>query len=349
MRLPPTPVRRVLLPLQLVVLAAVLAFFTMATVVGAAAAPFGSRRRPLRISALGVAYGAVELAVIARAGLLWLRRPRVGRLGLGSEESWLDTNQALLVWALARILGAARRCLGLVVTVEPPDPPSLGGAGPILVLARHAGPGDSLALAHLLMSRYGRRVRIVLKEVLQIDPALDLLLNRLNSCFLPSSAAGKFERAQRVGRAAGSLRSGEALLLFPEGANWTPGRRWRLVGQLRRRREASASRAAVLMTNVLPPRSGGVLACLEARPDLEVVVLAHAGLDRIASVRQALDAVPFSCPVTVRMWPAATPPATEDGRIFWLMAEWAVLDEWVDRYHAQPTGVPSSPARPGPD
>jgi len=350
MRLPPAPVRRALLPVQVVVLAGLLVLFVTGTEVGGAVAVFGSRRRPLRISALGVVYCTIELAAIGRAGLLWLRFPGLGRRQPGSEESWLNANQALLVWALGRILGAACRCLGLVVTVEPPDPPSLGGTGPVLVLARHAGPGDSVALAHLLMSRYGRRARIVLKEILQIDPALDLLLNRLDCCFLPSSAAARNQRVQRIGRTAESLRPGEALLLFPEGANWTPARRWRIVGHLRRRRKASAARAAVLMTNVLPPHPGGVMACLDARPDLEVVVLVHAGLDRISSVRQALDAIPFHCPMTVRMWPAARPPMAEDERRSWLKAEWAVLDEWIDRYHANPAGIPSSSrALPGPD
>lgn len=349
MRLPPTRVRRALLPAQLLVLVTLLALFTAATLVTAVAAPFGWRRRPLRISAFGVAYCLVEMAAIGWAGVQWLRRPRLGRLRLGSEESWLDANQALLVWALARILGAARRCLGFVVRVEPPDPPSLGSTQATLVLARHAGPGDSVALAHLLMTSYDRRVRIVMKEVLQIDPALDLLLNRLDSCFLPSARTSDEDRARQVGRTAQSLRPGEALLLFPEGANWTPERRWRVVRHLRRRREPSAARAAVLMANVLPPRFGGVLACLDARPDLEVVVLAHAGLDRIASIRQAFEALPFSSTMTVRMWPAARPPGTEEGRRSWLTAEWAVIDEWIDRYHANPAGTAASRAQPGSD
>ena len=67
------------------------------------------------------------------------------------------------------------------MTVEEPPgrrPAGLDG-GPLLVLARHAGPGDSFALVELLLSRYGRRPRIVLKEDLLWDPGLDVLLSRL--------------------------------------------------------------------------------------------------------------------------------------------------------------------------
>jgi hypothetical protein len=93
------------------------------------------------------------------------------------------------------------------------------------------------------------------------------------------------------------------------------------------------------MTNVLPPRFGGVVACLDAGPDLQVMTVANAGLDRITSVRRAWDAIPVDAPMTVRMWPAAPPPGTEPERRAWLTAEWAVLDEWVDRHHA---GAPSN-------
>lgn len=192
MRLPPAPVRRILLPVQVLIVVVLLAVFVVATVLAAAAAPFGSRLRPLRISAFALTYCTVEIAVIAGGGLVWLRRPHVGRRHLGSEESWVTANEVLLSWALDSILGAARLCFGFVVNLESAaDPPSLLGPEPTLLLPRHAGPGDSFALLHLLMSRYRRRVLIVMKETLQLDPMLDLVLNRLGSCFLPPPGGGK--------------------------------------------------------------------------------------------------------------------------------------------------------------
>ena len=55
---------------------------------------------------------------------------------------------------------------------------------PLLVLSRHAGPGDSFLLVHELLSWAGRRPRVVLKDTLQWDPMIDVLLNRLPMTFL---------------------------------------------------------------------------------------------------------------------------------------------------------------------
>ena len=205
------------------------------------------------------------------------------------------------------------------------------------MLARHGGPGDSFALVHLLLTRYHRSVRIVLKDILQLDPLIDILLHRLDCCFLASPSGDGAELCAKVAAMAATLAPREALLLFPEGANFTPHRRQRAISRLRRDHKAEPARAATLMTNVLPPRPGGVLACLDARPDLPVVVVAHAGLDRVVSVRQAWDELPITTPMTVRAWPTAPIPPGEDARLAWLTLEWAVVDEWVDAFHAGAT------------
>lgn len=54
----------------------------------------------------------------------------------------------------------------------------------VIVLSRHAGPADSFLLLHEVMSWKGRRPRIVAKAALQLDPALDILLNRLPNRFI---------------------------------------------------------------------------------------------------------------------------------------------------------------------
>jgi hypothetical protein len=131
------------------------------------------------------------------------------------------------------------------------------------------------------------------------------------------------------------LGAGDALLLFPEGANWTPNRRLRAIRRLRREHKSEAARTANLMVNVLPPRPGGVFACLDARPDLSVVVVAHAGLDRVVRVRQAWDLLPLTRPMKVRAWPTAAMPQARDDRLAWLTLEWAVVDQWVDAFHAE--------------
>ena len=60
-----------------------------------------------------------------------------------------------------------------------------GSTNAMVVLSRHAGPGDSFLLVHTLMDRdHLRRPRIVLKDVLQLDPLIDVYLNRLPNHFV---------------------------------------------------------------------------------------------------------------------------------------------------------------------
>ena len=84
------------------------------------------------------------------------------------------------------------------------------------------------------------------------------------------------------------------------------------------------------MEHVLPPKAGGVLASLDARPEIPVVVIAHTGLDRITSLRNLWRALPFEVPMRVRWWLAAPAPLGEDDRQRWLTTEWAVVDQWID-------------------
>jgi 1-acyl-sn-glycerol-3-phosphate acyltransferase len=332
-------VRRLLLPVDFVALIVVAVLFALVTVVSTIAAPLTPRRRILRLSAFALSYSLVELAALTAAGFVWLHHALPARFKMEGRREWTVANQTLLAWALGMVLRAAHRCLGFhVAVVGSSDTTPLSGTDPVIVLARHGGPGDSFALVHLLLTRYDRSVRIVLKDILQLDPLIDVLLHRLDCCFLASPSGDGSKMCAQVAAIATQLSEGEALLLFPEGANWTPPRRLRAIDRLRRDHKAESARAADLMTNVLPPRPGGVLACLNARPDLPVVVVAHAGLDKIVTASQAWSQIPITRPMTVRAWPTADVPPGEEARLAWLTLEWAVVDEWVDAFHAGALG-----------
>lgn len=335
MHVPSRPIRRILLPVDVAVLVVLVVVFALGVVVGAIAAPFTAQRRPLRLTAFGLSYCTMELFVLLATAALWILHTFRRLSPTRSNRAWIDDNEALLAWALGWVLGAARRCFGFRVTLtEPSQPNGLSKIDPVLVLARHGGPGDSFALVHLLITRYQRRVLIVLKEFLQLDPVIDILLNRLGCCFLPSSPEAGDDLAKRVAAIAHSLSSGDALLLFPEGANWTPGRRQRAIRRLSQTGQPNDVRVARLMANVLPPRSGGVFACLDAHPGLDVVMVAHAGLDRIVRARDAWKSVPLPSSMAVRLWDAVEVPEANADRLAWLTKEWAIIDEWVDAYHA---------------
>ena len=335
MRVPPRWVRRVCSPLCMAIELALLVVFGVGMLLGTLAVPFTRRRRLLRVSAFACGYLVVELAALPVVAWLWLRMAPHRR---ADDGEWAEVHRRLLGWALGFVLSWAGRCFGFRVVVDGPAAP-IDGDEPIVALARHGGPGDSFALVQLLLAR-GRNVRIVLKDILQLDPALDVLLNRLGCCFLPAHPAPGDDLPGRLAELADRLAGRDTLLVFPEGGNFTPRRRRRAIRRLQAEHRHDAARAAALMANVLPPRPAGVLAVLESHPDLPVVLLAHAGLDRLVSLKAAWGALPLPVPMTVRAWPTSAVPAGDEARLAWLTTEWATVDEWVDAWHA---GHPEAP------
>ncbi|WP_329362948.1 1-acyl-sn-glycerol-3-phosphate acyltransferase [Streptomyces sp. NBC_00669] len=199
---------------------------------------------------------------------------------------------------------------------------------PLLVLVRHAGLGDSFLLLQILLTEAGLRPHTVLKGALRADPCLDVLLGRVPHCFVPPASGTAVDG---IADLAAGLRPGDALVLFPEGGNFTPRRHRRVIAMLRRRglyrRAARASR----LHYVLPPRDGGALAALAAAPTADVVFVTHAGLDVIDSVRTAWSVLPFTRGVRAHWWriPAAAIPPGEEARSDWLLTQWERVDRWT--------------------
>ena len=330
--LPPRPVRRLVLDPLFVPVALVL--IVLLAVVAGLSWLLGQllrlrRGRLWRLASLAACYLSLDLAMLLGSFALWLRSPLTARR---QPERWRDQHTALLRWALERLMVASRRLLGFELVlqdrlpIQPDQPP------PVLVLARHAGPGDSFTLVHLITSYLDRCPRVVLKAALQWDPGLDVLLNRLSSCFLPSRSGAGEDRAERLAELAAGLSASDALLLFPEGGNWTPNRHRRAVRRLWRAGRRRAARVAEANPHVLPPRPGGTLACLAARPDADVLIVAHTGLDTLISPALMWRALPLrNRPMTVGWWrvPAAELPGSEQARLDWLTDQWTRVDSWV--------------------
>src|SRR5262249_58321702 len=91
-------------------------------------------------------------------------------------------------WFLDNLYQRALRVFRLTVEVDEPEATGTELAArltrPVIVLSRHAGPGDSFLLIHHLLSRYGRRPRIVMKAALQFDPSIDVVIIRLPHAFV---------------------------------------------------------------------------------------------------------------------------------------------------------------------
>ena len=229
--LPPPLVRRaVTVPLALAALPVLLVTLPLWLLVGAAASPFlPGRWRGLRLLWFGIVWFACEWVALAALGWLWLRAGLGRRL---AEERWQRAHHRLLRWILDRVYATAKRAFRLRVVGTGGGEP-LPRDTPLLVLCRHAGPGDSVLLIRTLVSLGQLRPRIVLKDALQLDPTVDVLLNRLPNRFITPRPAVAEDVEAAIGELAAGAGPGDAVIIFPEGGNFTEHRRSRAIERLR--------------------------------------------------------------------------------------------------------------------
>ncbi|HXC85307.1 MAG TPA: 1-acyl-sn-glycerol-3-phosphate acyltransferase [Trebonia sp.] len=303
------------------------------------------RMRTLRVACFALAWFLGETAALTVSGCLWIVSGFGGRL---NTEPYRSRNYAVMRWLLDLIYHAAERTCGLSVHVAGPPGEQQGAASrPIIVLSRHAGPGDSLLVVHHLLTACGRRPRLVMKAALQLDPSLDVLGNRLPNAFIQHhrrtrTSTGPRHHTEQIKRLAAGLDEQSALVIFPEGANWTPLRWRRGIARLRKRGLPDLAERAAAMPNVLPPRTTGALVALAACPAADVIFVAHAGLDTLVSVRDVWQSLSSDFAVTARWWrvPADEVPRTagHQAQVDWLYDWWRRIDAWISDQHARLPG-----------
>jgi 1-acyl-sn-glycerol-3-phosphate acyltransferase len=265
---------------------------------------------------------------------LWIASGFGGRL---RTEPYQERHYAIMRWFLDSVQRGATRAFGLRIIVEEPELTEAESAArlarPVIVLSRHAGPGDSFLLVRQLISVYGRRPRVVMKATLQLDPGLDVVTNRLPNVFIQHSKTGSRTYVEQIERLASGLDQSGALVLFPEGGNWTPGRWVRGIARLERLGRGDLAARAREMPNLLAPRSGGAFSAIEACPAADVIFVAHAGLDRLVSVRDIWRSLPMDQTIRAKWWrvPVDEVPRTLDheGQVRWLYDWWERIDAWI--------------------
>lgn len=337
--LPPVLVRRLVLAPALVALTAVLITgLPVLLLLGLALSTvLPGRWRPLRLLWMTLLFLILESVALVALSVLWvasgfgatIRSPRFQR-----------AHYVLVSWYLRVLYRESERVLHVRVQVEGPPPTSYDGK-PLLILSRHAGPGDSLLVVHALVNWYAREPRIVLKDTLQWDPAIDVMLNRLPNRFIrPRTGAGD-DVLRQIGELSRHLDDNDAFVIFPEGGNFTEHRRKRAIERLRRRGRIDEAEKAERLRNVMAPSPGGVLAALVEAHDADVVFVAHTGMEHMATVLDVWRELPMDQDVQMRWWsvPAAEVPVEEQARIDWLYEWWARIDEWITQTQAQRTAA----------
>jgi endonuclease/exonuclease/phosphatase family metal-dependent hydrolase/1-acyl-sn-glycerol-3-phosphate acyltransferase len=191
----------------------------------------------------------------------------------GSKRDHYDVMRAFVgrvYRAIARIARVDVRVLDSAAAEEL----LASGSRPVVVLSRHAGEGDTLLVVHQLLCRYGRRPRVVMHERLRLDPLIDVLGSRLPNRFVNPHGGDTEVEIAAMARDAGER---DAVLIFPEGANFTARHRRRAIERLEEAGHEEEAAWARDMRHVSAPRPGGALAAIEAAPEADVVFMGHAG------------------------------------------------------------------------
>jgi 1-acyl-sn-glycerol-3-phosphate acyltransferase len=333
--LPPRMVRRlVLTPLLLVVAVALIFGLPLLVILAAAASPLlPGRWRALRLLWFGLVWVALESVALLACLALWVASGFGGRL---RSEPYQERHYAIMRWFLATLFDVATQAFRLRIEVQEPElTPQEARARltrPVIVLSRHAGPGDSFLLVHHLLSRYRRRPRIVMKAALQYDPGLDVVINRLPNAFVHARRGADNAIIQAIERLASDLGPTGALVIFPEGGNFTPRRRLRTIRLLEERllhEEATRARA---MEHLLAPRPGGALAAIAAAPTADVIFVAHTGLEDLITLGDIWRSLPMEQVLKARWWRVPAAEVPRDGReaqVRWLYEWWERIDTWI--------------------
>jgi len=329
MRVPPTLVRRVVLaPLFFVVEVAFVVASPLLALLAAVLAPVAGGSRPLRLLAIAVTY-AVRHAVCLVACLgLWL----ASGFGLRAGSPRMQrAYYGLLRWFVGGVYRSIARWARVAVRIEGSEAAleALSGRrGPAIVLSRHAGEGDSLLVLHELLCRHGRRPRLVLHEALRMDPLIDILGHRLPNRFV--DPRGGDTEVQIAAMAEGVDTDG-AVLIFPEGANFTQARRARGIERLEQAGHEEQAAWARALRHVSAPRPGGTLAAIGAAPHAHVVVVGHVGMP--VGFGELWQRLPERQTIELRLWLVEELPDEHHERIDRLFGWWRALDDWVEARH----------------
>jgi 1-acyl-sn-glycerol-3-phosphate acyltransferase len=355
--LPPRLLRRlVLAPLVVVMAVAVALLFPLLAPLTLALSLLRhgtlGRMRAFRLLFFTLVWLSAESSALFMSLGLWIASGFGGQL---DTEPYRRAHYAVMRWYLDLVFRAAVRLFGLRVVIDEPERcagrPTAASDRPVIVASRHAGPGDTFLLVRYLLTRYGRRPHVVMKDTLQLDPGLDVMAHRVPNVFIRRRQAGQGRFVEQIERLSRGLGPGDALVIFPEGGNWTP-RRWRRgIRRLSRSGQADLAARARAMPNVLAPRTGGVLSAIAACPEADVIFVAHAGLDQLVSAGDVWRSLPLDQVVHATWWrvPAGEVPRSEDrhAQVRWLYEWWERIDRWISQNRSGGAEGQRAPARRG--
>lgn len=232
---------------------------------------------------------------------------------------------ALQAWWASLNLAAARTLLCLRIEVDGAGVPV---PGPTILLIRHASILDTLLPCAYVQRPFGYRVRYILKQELLVDPCIDIVGNTLPNYFVDRTGDTAAELAG-IRDLVCDLGT-DGVLIFPEGTRFSPQKRDKILASLSAE-QSEMTDAARALAHVLPPKPGGVLALLDALPDVDCVFLAHSGLETFAKIGDLMSGQVVGSTVRIKLWRVAAEdiPSDRAQRLAWLYVHWSKVDQFV--------------------
>jgi hypothetical protein len=328
MPVPPKLVRRlVLAPLMALFELALLIVSPLLLLVAALLSPLFGGWRPLRMMAIVLAAAAYHLGATLACLGLWV----ASGFGRGTHTHDMQrAHYAVMRWFVGGLFGVITRVARVKVTFEESAETHelLSASGrPVVLLSRHAGEGETLLVIHELLVRYSRGPRVVLHDRFRLDPLVDTLGERLPNRFVDPRGG---DTEVEIAAMARELGETAALVIFPEGRNFSEETRRRGIERLEQAGHERQARMARDMSHVSAPRPGGTLAAIECARHSDVVIMGHDGFP--TGLREVWELLPHPQRVQVRLWhePASAVPQAREEQIDWLFGWWRRLDAWVE-------------------
>jgi 1-acyl-sn-glycerol-3-phosphate acyltransferase len=205
---------------------------------------------------------------------------------------------------------------------------------PFVLFIRHLSTVDTVLAAALIANPRKLLLRYVLKRELLWDPCLDVVGRRLPNLFVARDGSLRDRELAGVRALATGLGPRDGVLIYPEGTRVTPGKLARAVERLAGNpaTDPALLERARRLRHVLPPRPGGPLALLEHEPALDVIIVAHTGLEGATSLADLWRGALIGSALRVRLerFPASDLPATAADRLRWLHDRWLDVDDWIE-------------------
>lgn len=260
-----------------------------------------------------------EILGIGWAFVIWIP-------SLFFPSSAISWNYSLQHFWNAGILYGFTKLFRLQYTVEAAEALQKGG---YLLLCRH-GSGFDYTLPMVLAGvRHKRKIRYVLQESMRWDPCIDIVGTRLPTAFVKPGSGERERQDLEVAKLGVNLGHDDAIVIYPEGSRFSSKRRETTLHRLKANGNIIELDWALRLQKTLIPRMGAITALLKTAPPLDVVFMAHHGLEQSSRMSDIIHGSLLGTEVKVRLWriPAAEVPTHEISP--WMYSQWLTMDHWL--------------------